>query len=140
MRLVIDEIYLPSKSRERRRSRRLPIKWPIEIQGTDDRGISVREESRVENLSAAGVFFYLSRRLLVGSKVIVQIKLPLAASIWVRYAGEVVRTQNIGSRSGVAVKFASRRPEFLIKFRVQPGKERTADRKGLTWRGSEGQP
>jgi hypothetical protein len=61
--------------RERRRSVRHKMKWPATIEGSDTCGVSFDEEGMIENLSATGAFFYLTRPIRVGTRLELAIRL-----------------------------------------------------------------
>ncbi len=98
--------------RERRTSVRRSLKWQATINGSDCSGASFDEEGIVENLSSTGAFLYLSRKVDIGTKIDLAIRLPFQKENWMKYSAEVVRIENIPEKIGVGVKFDTIRPTF----------------------------
>ena len=62
--------------RERRRERRVQVRLPVEIRGTDRDGRPFDETTTSENLCRGGVAFTLSRELELGAVLDINIPLP----------------------------------------------------------------
>jgi hypothetical protein len=88
------------------------LKWQATINGSDCSGASFDEEGIVENLSSTGAFLYLSRKVDIGTKIDLAIRLPFQKENWMKYSAEVVRIENIPEKIGVGVKFDTIRPTF----------------------------
>jgi hypothetical protein len=63
-------------SQERRTERRIRVRLPIEVSGTDAAGARFDEHTTSEDLCRGGVAFILSREISVGVDVDVHIPLP----------------------------------------------------------------
>ncbi len=98
--------------RERRTSVRRSLKWQATIKGSDRSGANFGEEGIIENLSSTGAFLYLSRKVDVGTKIDIAIRLPFQKENWMKYTAEVVRIENIPEKIGVGLKFDTVRPIF----------------------------
>jgi hypothetical protein len=99
--------------RERRTSVRRSLKWQATVRGNDSSGTSFGEEGFIENLSSTGAFLYLSRALVVGSKIDLAIRLPFIKENWMKYSAEVVRIESVPQKTGIAIKFDAIRPTFV---------------------------
>ena len=100
---------------ERRMSVRHNLKWQATIEGNDSRGVRFDEEGVIENLSATGAFFYISRPIHVGTHLNLEIRLPLKRENWMKYTARVVWVEPAASRVGVGIKFDSLKPEFISR-------------------------
>jgi hypothetical protein len=100
---------------ERRLNSRVSVPYSGRLWGVDVDGRAVREDARLDNLSAAGLYMRLKRRLLRGSGVSVAVRLardPIERIPALRLAarGVVVRTEpQPDGTCGVAVKFTRHR-------------------------------
>jgi len=65
-----------SASLERRKEKRLQVRLPVEIRGTDRSGSQFDERTTSENLCRGGVAFTLSRELELGANLEISIPLP----------------------------------------------------------------
>jgi c-di-GMP-binding flagellar brake protein YcgR len=63
---------------ERRREKRVQVRLPVEIRGTDRSGKQFDERTTSENLCRGGVAFTLSRELDLGANLEINIPLPRA--------------------------------------------------------------
>jgi hypothetical protein len=63
-------------SAERRREKRVQVRLPVEIRGTDRSGKAFDERTTSENLCRGGVAFALSRELDLGANLEINIPLP----------------------------------------------------------------
>lgn len=61
---------------ERRREKRVQVRVPVEIRGTDRNGARFDETTTSENLCRGGVAFTLSRELDLGAMLDISIPLP----------------------------------------------------------------
>ena len=61
---------------ERRREKRVQVRLPVEIRGTDRNGTRFDETTTSENLCRGGVAFTLSRELDLGAMLDISIPLP----------------------------------------------------------------
>jgi PilZ domain len=78
---VIDLCYvsftsMPEKRVERRRTRRVPMKLPVRVQGRDPDGRLWEEMARCEDASASGVGLLLKRPVRVGQVLYLALPLP----------------------------------------------------------------
>lgn len=106
----------PSGRRELRRKPRIRAALPVTVRGADETGRGFELESRVENISASGLYMRLKRHVAGGSALSVVVhfaRLPVARadSAGIIAHGEVVRSviEPDGS-CGVALCFSSYRP------------------------------
>lgn len=99
---------------DRRGARRFQFGWELTMAGSTQTGAIFAGAGRLLSLSSRGAFASMGATLPVGSKLEVQIKLPLKAQIWLRYSAVVVRFVSTGPVANVAVKFESARPKFVI--------------------------
>ncbi len=100
---------------ERRRVRRFKVEWDVTVKGQDITGASLDEVGRLENLSSGGAFLYLTKCVKVGTQLDVWIKVPFKRENWMKYSAEVVRVESLPQNFGVAMKFDSARPAFVVK-------------------------
>lgn len=59
----------------RTRSRRLGLELPVEVWGEDDEGSAFHESARTLNVSGGGLCFETGRRLDIGARLILEIRL-----------------------------------------------------------------
>jgi hypothetical protein len=59
----------------RTRSRRLGLHLPVEVWGEDDDGRAFHESARTVNVSGGGLCFETGRRLEIGARLILEIRL-----------------------------------------------------------------
>jgi len=98
---------------ERRNARRFQVGWDVNVRGTDQTGGGFDEAGTLENLSSLGAFLYLPRLVNLGERLDVQIKVPFRGN-WVKYAAQVVRLEPERAEAGVALKFETAVPLFLL--------------------------
>jgi hypothetical protein len=72
----MSEMSAQSASVERRREKRVQVRLPVEIRGTDRSGKPFDERTTSENLCRGGVAFTLSRELDLGANLEINIPLP----------------------------------------------------------------
>ena len=102
-----------SQDEERRNARRFQVSWDVNVRGTDQIGGGFDEAGTLENLSSVGAFLYLPRLMNLGERLEVQIKVPFRSN-WVKYAAQVVRLEQESAKAGVALKFDTSVPVFLL--------------------------
>ena len=111
----------PSPSRsfhasERRRKPRICASFPVTVRGIDEAGEAFELKSRVENISASGLYMTMARRVAAGTVLFVAVTFAqppaeLADSSGVVAHGNVVRSEiNPDGTFGVALHFTSYRP------------------------------
>lgn len=69
----------------RPRSRRLGLALPVVVSGRDERGRPFEETAATRNISAGGLCFETGRRLPVGARLVLDIR--LSASLRPRFGG-----------------------------------------------------
>jgi len=74
----MSETSVQSASVERRREKRVQVRLPVAIRGTDRSGTRFDERTTSENLCRGGVAFTLSRELELGADLEINIPLPRA--------------------------------------------------------------
>lgn len=67
---------------KQRSERRIAVRLPLKVRGTDRRGFSFEEETASENLCRGGAAFRTRFDLAIGSSL--EIRIPLAAQAWRR--------------------------------------------------------
>ena len=101
---------------ERRRARRFKVGWDVTVTATDSGGSVFDETGRLENLSSSGAFLFLTRCLDPGTRAEVWIRVPFKRENWMKYFGEVVRSEPMtAARVGIALRFDTARPIFEVK-------------------------
>jgi PilZ domain len=100
---------------ERRTMRRFDMRLPasVRVAGNGHNGLL----TETQNVSARGVFFYLDRPLVEGTRIEVTMTFPphvtLTEPVRVRFTARVVRIENLQSLSGVGVAAMIEEYEFL---------------------------
>ncbi len=102
-----------NRGSERRDARRYQVGWDVAVKGTDQSGTGFDEAGILEDLSSAGAFLYLPRRVQLGARLEVRIKVPFKKNNWMKYSAEVVRVKKATGNTGVAVRFDTARPVFI---------------------------
>jgi hypothetical protein len=97
----------------RSRSRRLGLELPVEVWGEDDDGRAFHESARTLNISGGGLCFETGRRIDIGARLILEIR--LAPNLRARFGGRqryrvrsvVCRLENFAgeARFRVGVRF-----------------------------------
>jgi hypothetical protein len=100
---------------DRRNAGRFQVSWDVNVRGTDQTGSGFDEAGTLENLSSLGAFLYLARRVNLGERLELQIKVPFKRNNWMKYAAEVVRLEQASAKAGVALKFDSVVPVFIAR-------------------------
>ena len=98
---------------ERRDARRFQVSWDVNVSGTDQTGSGFDEVGTLENLSSVGAFLYLPRLVSLGERLELQIRVPFRGN-WMKYAAQVVRLEQESAEAGVALKFNTAVPIFLL--------------------------
>ncbi|MEK6323813.1 MAG: PilZ domain-containing protein [Acidobacteriota bacterium] len=102
-----------NRDEERRKARRFQVGWDVAVKGMDKAGRGFDEAGMLENLSSVGAFFYLPRRVPLGARLELRIKVSFKKNNWMKYAAEVVRVKKGSGKIGIAVKFDTARPVFM---------------------------
>lgn len=102
-------------SEERRNARRFQVSWDVAVKGTDQAGGGFDEAGTLENLSSLGAFLYLPRRVNLGERLELQIKVPFKRNNWMKYTAEVVRLEQASARARVGVRFDTAVPVFVVR-------------------------
>ena len=100
-------------SEERRVARRFEVTWAVVIKGKDQAGARFDETGTLQNLSSSGAFFFLPKRVRLGARLEVEIRVPMKEQSWMKYSAKVVRVNRQESNFGVAVSFPTARPIFI---------------------------
>jgi hypothetical protein len=98
---------------ERRNARRFQVGWDVNVRGTDQTGSGFDEPGTLENLSSHGAFLYLPRLVNLGEMLELQIQIPFRGNS-MKYAAQVVRLEQESAEAGVALKFDTVVPVFLL--------------------------
>ena len=113
---LLDEIYGHTMytTLDRRVKPRIDCDYQAFVEGLDCGGIRYRDQAKLVNLSAGGLFMYLTREIEYGSKLSVTVHLSKcltdADAPKLATNGVVVRTEpQIDGSCGVAVKFQNYR-------------------------------
>jgi len=109
------EIQLEVVVLERRTARRFKVGWDVAVTATDSGGSIFGETGTLENLSSSGAFLFLTRRLDPGTRAEVWIRVPFKRENWMKYFCEVVRSEPMPARVGIALRFDTARPIFEVK-------------------------
>jgi PilZ domain len=102
-----------NRSAERRVARRYQVGWDVAVKGTDQSGMGFDDAGILEDLSSGGAFLYLSRRVQLGARVELRIKVPFKKNNWMKYSAEVVRVKKATGNTGIALRFDTARPVFI---------------------------
>ena len=113
--MTLSEIQVEGGLLERRRARRFKVGWDVTITATDSSGSIFGEVGRLENLSSSGAFLFLTRCLDPGTRAEVCIRVPFKRENWMKYFGEVVRSEQMPAMIGIALRFDTARPVFEVK-------------------------
>ena len=98
---------------ERRHSIRHGLRWQTVIHGNDVGGEHFDELGVIENISSTGAFFYINRRVQIGSQLDLAIKLPFKKESWMKYTARVIRVEEQPAKTGVAVTIAENNDEKI---------------------------
>lgn len=100
---------------DRRQMRRYEVDWPFRVKGTNPSGLGILDTGVLRNISSRGAFGFIGRPLAVGMKIEVLIRLPMNEERWIKYSAEVIRVEQLGPQTGVALRFDTSRPVFYSK-------------------------
>ncbi len=116
----------PSDSKQSpaaRKRRRFQVNWSVMVVGRDTTGASFIEMTVLENISSRGAYLYIEKLVEVGAIIDLLIKLPLKSDRWMKYSGEVVRTEDSSAGVGTAMEFKHFRPEFVSSSAIVKSKK-----------------
>jgi hypothetical protein len=113
--MTISEFQGEGEALERRMARRFKVGWEVTVTATDGSGSIFGESGRLENLSSSGAFLFLTRCLDPGTRAEVCIRVPFKRENWMKYFGEVVRSEPMPASVGIALRFDTARPVFEVK-------------------------
>ena len=102
-----------NQDEERRNARRFQVSWDVNVRGADQTGSGFDEAGTLENLSSLGAFLYLPRFVNLGERLELQINVPFRGN-WMKYVAQVVRLDQESGEAGVALKFDTAVPVFLL--------------------------
>jgi len=102
-----------NQDEERRNARRFQVSWDVNVRGTDQTGSGFDEAGTLENLSSLGAFLYLPRLVNLGERLELRINVPFRGN-GLKYAAHVVRMDQESAEAGVALKFDTAVPVFLL--------------------------
>ena len=102
-----------NQDEERRDARRFQVSWDVNVRGTDQTGSGFVEAGTLENLSSLGAFLYLPRLVNLGETLELRINVPFRGN-WMKYAAQVVRLEPESAEAGLALKFDTAAPLFLL--------------------------
>jgi len=109
---------------ERRRARRFEVDWEVVVKGKDDLGSSVHELGNLIDLSSRGAFLSMAKRLKVGMRLELWIRMPSAPERWITYTAEIVRIDKKGLGGlGAATRFLTARPKLHSTPATAAGEE-----------------
>lgn len=111
----MESLHFEPDKAERRWAKRFPVTWPIKVRSLNNAGQSLEESGELRNLSSAGALVRLDRKLHVGAQAEVLIRVPLGTETWMKLVATVMRVESGAGRTGLAIKFSTCRPQFLIK-------------------------
>jgi hypothetical protein len=100
---------------ERRNAQRFQVSWDVAVKGTDRAGCGFDEAGTLENLSSLGAFLNLPTRVNLGERLELRIKLPFKRNNWMKYTAEVVRIEQANSGAGIALRFDTAAPVFIVR-------------------------
>lgn len=100
---------------ERRNAQRFELDWDVAVKGTDQWCMTFDELGTLGNLSSFGAFVFLPRRVNLGERLEIQIRIPSKRNNWMRYTAEVVRLEPANVRAGIGVRFETAVPVFVIR-------------------------
>jgi hypothetical protein len=100
---------------ERRNARRFDVGWAAVVKGQDQSGWGFDERATLKNLSSAGAFLYLARKINLGERLELLIRVPFKKNNWMKYTAEVVRLEPTSARSGIGLRFDTPVPVFISR-------------------------
>lgn len=102
----------------RRQARRYSLIWPVIVRGFDQRGKGFQEFAFLKNLSATGACFELTRTIILGTAIEMNVRTPLSRKHWLRYFGKVVYAGQSAGAPLLGVRFDSCKPAFVPAMAV----------------------
>jgi hypothetical protein len=93
---------------ERRQWPRYKIDWAFRIEGAGES----TETGKVINISARGALLRIARKLDVGTRISLSIRLPSPADAWMRFSAQVVRVEEAPTGVDIALRFDTSQPAF----------------------------
>lgn len=103
-----------NRDEERRKARRFQVGWDVAVKRTERTGRSFNETGILGDLSSVGALLYLQRAVPVGERFELRIKVPFKKNNWMKYGAEVVRVKSRTANIGIAVKFDTAKPVFMV--------------------------
>ena len=97
---------------ERRKARRFTVDWDVVLKGKDELGSGLQELGSLRDLSSRGAFLSVPRRLKVGMRLELWIRMPSEPERWMIYGAEIVRIDQGLVMMGAAARFLSARPRI----------------------------
>ena len=97
---------------ERRRARRFTVDWDVVVRGKDELGSNVNEAGTLWDLSSRGALLSIQRKLIVGMRLELWIRVPSVPERWMAYSAEIVRIDYGRCGVGTATKFLTARPRL----------------------------
>lgn len=107
---------------ERRRERRIDIRLPVLVRGTDAEGAEFEERTSSENICRGGVAFVTRRKLVHGTSLEIRIPLPASAgSVEDEFStvGRVVHVKNAEADAGLYIGVEFTGPRFRRIFQSE---------------------
>jgi c-di-GMP-binding flagellar brake protein YcgR len=107
---------------ERRRERRIDIRLPIQVRGTDAEGAEFEERTSSENLCRGGVAFVTRRKIGHGANLEIRIPLPAPGGTSedeFSTVGRVVHVKNAEADAGLLIGVEFTGPRFRRIFQSE---------------------
>lgn len=100
---------------ERRNARRFDVDWEVMVIRSGQAEGGFDEGATLRNLSSGGALIFLKRKVNLGERLEVQIKVPFKKNNWMKYTAEVVRLGLEKARPGIGVRFDTPVPIFISR-------------------------
>jgi len=107
---------------ERRREKRIEIRLPVQVRGTDSGGAEFEERTQSENLCRGGVAFGIRRKVGAGTSLEIRIPLPAptgTADDEFSTVGRVVHVENDELDTGLRIGVEFTGPRFRRIFQTE---------------------
>ena len=107
---------------ERRRERRIDIRLPIQVRGTDAEGAEFEERTSSENLCRGGVAFVTRRKIGHGASLEIRIPLPAPGGTSedeFSTVGRVVHVKTADAEAGLLIGVEFTGPRFRRIFQSE---------------------
>ena len=98
---------------ERRRAYRFHINWPVAVRHNGDRSPDFEAPGNLVDLSSRGAYLSVRKKLRLGSKLDLWIRVPHEVERWMVYTAEIVRVEESSLGPRVAVRFTTVRAKFV---------------------------